>query len=105
MAENGQRSVYARRLREAREAYDISQRNLGIKVGLDEYVASTRINRYENGVHQPNLRIQERLARALDLPLAYFYAEDDRLARLISDFHRKGRPGRVSGKPRGKSRS
>lgn len=84
----GQLPVYARRLREAREACDISQRNLGIKVGLDEFVASTRINRYEKGVHQPALRIQEQLAAALELPLAYFYAEDDELARLIARFRR-----------------
>lgn len=91
MAKKGQLPVYSRRLREAREARDISQRKLGIKAGLDEFVASTRINRYENGVHQPALRIQERLAEALDMPLAYFYAEDDELARLIADSKRKGK--------------
>lgn len=89
MAEKGQLPVYSRRLREAREARDISQRNLGIKSGLDEFVASTRINRYEKGVHQPALQIQQKLAKALDLPLAYFYAEDDELAQLISDFARQ----------------
>lgn len=89
MARKVQLSVYSRRLREAREARAISQRNLGIKAGLDEFVASTRINRYENGVHQPALRIQERLAKALDMPLAYFYAEDDELARLIAESRRK----------------
>jgi len=91
LAEKRQLAVYSRRLREARETYDISQRKLGIKVGLDEFVASTRINRYEKGVHQPNLQTQQRLANALDLPLAYFYAEDDELAKLISDFKPKGK--------------
>lgn len=91
MARKGQLPVYSRRLREAREARDISQRKLGIKAGLDEFVASTRINRYEKGVHQPALRIQERLAEALDMPLAYFYAEDDELARLIAESKRKGK--------------
>lgn len=88
--------VYSRRLREAREAYDISQRDLGIRAGIDEFVASTRINRYEQGVHQPALRIQQRLAAALGMPLAYFYAEDDELARLIAGFGRAGKaaPGR-----------
>lgn len=94
MAKKGQLPVYSRRLREAREARDISQRKLGIKAGLDEFVASTRINRYENGVHQPALRIQERLAEALDMPLAYFYAEDDELARLIAESKRKGKARR-----------
>lgn len=78
--------VYSRRLREAREARGISQRNLGIEAGLDEFVASTRINRYETGVHQPNLQTMQRLADVLGVPLAYFYAEDDELALLIRDF-------------------
>lgn len=88
MASRKRLPVYSRRLREAREAYGLSQRSLGIKVGIDEFVASTRINRYETGVHQPDLQIQEKLARALGLPLTYFYAEDDGLARLIADFTR-----------------
>jgi transcriptional regulator with XRE-family HTH domain len=81
--------VYSRRLREAREAYGISQRALGIEAGLDEFVASTRVNRYETGVHQPDLQTLQRLAAILKLPVAYFYAEDDDLAQLIADF--KGR--------------
>lgn len=92
LAEKRQLPIYSRRLREAREAYDISQRNLGIKAGLDEFVASTRINRYEKGVYQPNLHIQQKLAQALELPLAYFYAEDDELARLIREFKSKSEP-------------
>lgn len=80
--------VYSVRLREAREAYGISQRNLGIRAGLDEFVASTRINRYETGVHQPDLQTLQRLAAVFDLPVAYFFAEDDGLAEMIRDFHR-----------------
>ena len=84
--------VYSRRLREAREACGISQRVLGIKAGLDEFVASARGNRYETGVHHPHLQTQQHLAKVLKLPLAYFYAEDDELARLIADFKRRSRP-------------
>jgi transcriptional regulator with XRE-family HTH domain len=53
---------------------------------LDEFVASTRVNRYETGVHQPDLQTLQRLAAVLKLPAAYFYAEDDELAQLIADF-------------------
>lgn len=81
--------VYSRRLREGRETSDLSQRVLGIKAGIDEFVASTRINRYEKGVHHPHLQIQQRLAKVLGLPLAYFYAEDDQLAQLIADFEKR----------------
>ncbi|MDQ1121236.1 ribosome-binding protein aMBF1 (putative translation factor) [Pseudoxanthomonas sp. SORGH_AS 997] len=82
--------VYSRRLRQARETHAISQRALGIAAGLDEFVASTRVNRYETGVHQPDLQTLQRLAAVLELPVAYFYAEDDDLARLIAEF--KERP-------------
>jgi transcriptional regulator with XRE-family HTH domain len=78
--------VFSRRLREAREAHNVSQRTLGIEAGLDEFVASTRVNRYETGVHQPDLQTMQRLAEVLNMPLAYFYAEDDELAQLIKDF-------------------
>lgn len=94
MAEKRQLPVYSRRLREARETYGISQRNLGIKAGLDDFVASTRVNRYETGVHQPDLQTLQRLAKALDLPVAYFYAEDDELARLIMEFKHQGKQKR-----------
>ena len=89
VADPHQLPVYSRRLREAREAHGISQRGLGIKAGLDEFVASTRVNRYETGVHQPDLQTLKRLAKVLGLPVAYFYAEDDGLARLIEDYQRR----------------
>jgi transcriptional regulator with XRE-family HTH domain len=91
VAEKGPLPVYSRRLREAREACGISQRNLGIEAGLDEFVASTRVNRYETGVHQPDLQTLQQLAKVLGLPLAYFYAEDDVLALLIKDFKGSGK--------------
>lgn len=91
MADKGSLPVYSLRLREAREALGISQRALGIEAGLDEFVASTRVNRYETGVHQPDLKTLQRLAAILKLPVAYFYAEDDELARLIRDFKSPGR--------------
>ena len=77
------KAVFCRRLKEAREAAGLSQKQLGIAAGLDEFVASTRINRYEVGKHEPDAGMVGRLAEALRVPLAYLYAEDDRLARMI----------------------
>lgn len=94
MAKANQLPVYSRRLREARDTFGISQRALGIKAGLSESVASARVNRYEAGVHQPDLQTLQALAKALDLPTAYFYAENDELARLIADFKPRGRKPR-----------
>lgn len=94
MAKDNSLPVFSRRLREARQAYGISQRALGIKAGLDEFVASTRVNRYETGVHQPDLQTLQQLAEALGLPTAYFYAENDELAQLIADFRPRGKKAR-----------
>lgn len=78
--------VFQRRLKEARLDRGWSQKELGIEAGLDRFVASTRINRYEVGVHEPDLSTVTRLASALGIPAAYFFADDDRLARIILAF-------------------
>lgn len=85
------RATFCRRLREARMAAGLSQRQLGIKAGLDEFVASTRINRYETGVHEPDVGTSRRMAQVLSVPLPYFYADDDLLARMILAFARLSR--------------
>ena len=72
------------RLKQARLAAGLSQKMLGIEAGIDEFVASTRINRYELGVHRPDLLTVHKLAKALDVPVAFFFAdEDDELAELL----------------------
>ena len=80
--------IVAKRLRQAREAAGLSQRQLGIVSGLDISVASPRINQYEQGRHMPNLQMLARLGRILDRPLPWFYAIDDELAALILTNHR-----------------
>lgn len=79
--------VWGKRLKEAREAIGLSQRELGIKAGIDPSVASTRINRYELGVHKADYPTSQRLAAVLGVPVAYLYADDDELALLIKRFH------------------
>ena len=70
--------------KQARMAAGLSQKKLGIEAGIDEFVASTRINRYELGVHRPDLLTVRKLAKALDVPVAFFFAdEDDELAELL----------------------
>jgi transcriptional regulator with XRE-family HTH domain len=76
-------SVFARRLREARLRMGIAQDKLGVKIGLDESVASARISRYESGVHEPPIKTARDIAHALDVPLGYLYCDDDRLAEII----------------------
>jgi transcriptional regulator with XRE-family HTH domain len=82
--------LWGRRLREIRTEGGLSQKALGIAAGLDQFVASTRINRYELGVHKADFLIAMRLAEVLNIPAAYFYTEDDQLAELMIAYHRAG---------------
>ena len=79
--------TWPKRLKEARLAVGLSQKQLGIEAGLDEFVASTRINRYELGVHSPDYQIAERLARVLNVPTAFLYCDNDEMAQMILAFH------------------
>lgn len=81
-------SVFSRRLRQAREATGLSQKALGIEIGLDPGVASTRINRYEQAVHLPDIDTAQRLADRLEVPLPYLFTDDDELAQVILSHER-----------------
>lgn len=76
-------TLFARRMRSAREHLGISQKELGIRAGIDEYCASARINQYERGKHNPDFLTTQNLATVLKVPTAYFFAEEDSLAELI----------------------
>ena len=57
-------------------------------MGIPEDVASTRVNRYERGVHEPSLETAERIADELGIPLPALVSRDDGLAMLIAGFAR-----------------
>jgi transcriptional regulator with XRE-family HTH domain len=80
--------IWGRRLKEIRTEQRLSQKQLGIQAGLDPFVASTRINRYELGIHKADYLISQRLSEILNIPTAYFYAEDDKLAEIMLIYHR-----------------
>lgn len=79
-------SLFSKRLREARLRFGIAQDKLGVMIGLDESCSSARMSRYENGVHEPPFKTIEQIATVLNLPTAYFFCEDDRLANIICDY-------------------
>ncbi|WP_422846568.1 helix-turn-helix domain-containing protein [Acidovorax sp. M2(2025)] len=82
MSEADQR--WGARLKQARLNAGLSQKMLGIEAGIDAFVASTRINRYELGIHRPDLLTVRKLAKVLDVPVAFFFAdEDDDIAELL----------------------
>ncbi|WP_428509499.1 helix-turn-helix domain-containing protein [Roseateles sp.] len=76
-------TVFGRRLREARTRSGLPQDRLGVEIGLDEATASTRISRYETGVHETPFDTAVLLAKALHVPTPYLYCEDDDLAALL----------------------
>ncbi len=83
-----QLSLFASRLKTARERLGISQMELGVLAGIDEYSASARINQYERGKHTPDFSTAGNLGKVLGVPAAYFYAEDESLGDLIVLFEK-----------------
>ena len=75
--------TFFRRLKQARKHAGFSQKELGIRAGLDPHVASPRINQYERGVHEPRSATAKQLADALGIPPAFLYTDDDLLAKLL----------------------
>jgi transcriptional regulator with XRE-family HTH domain len=82
----GETSVVAKRIKQARERAGLSQQDLGVKAGIDELSASSRISQYERGIHAPDFPTAERLARALRVPTPFLYAADEPLAIWILAF-------------------
>lgn len=76
-------SPLPKRLKEVREALGLSQKQLGIKAGIDEFSASARMNQYETGKHTPDYLTLKNISTALNLTPSYFYAEEDLLAAII----------------------
>jgi len=88
-------SPVGRRLREARERKNISQKQLGILAGIDQFSASARINQYEQAKHVPDFTTATHLARVLSVPVTYFYADDDEVAEFILLFARASKHKRT----------
>ena len=73
----------SRRLKKARLIAGISQKKLGIAANMKKFSASTRINQYENGKNIPNFLTLKKIAKVLSVPVVYFYAENNMLARFL----------------------
>lgn len=66
----------------------LSQRALGALVDKDQSKdkGAVRINRYEQQVNRADMESAAELAKALNVPVAYLFADDDQLAKLILDY-------------------
>lgn len=71
------------RLKQARKKAKITQKDLGIKIGMEPSSASGRMNHYEKGRHTPDITALQRMADELGVPLNYFFCEDDSTAELV----------------------
>lgn len=84
----GRVTIVIKRLKEARERAGLSQRRLGLKAGMD--LSGVKMNQYERDVHGPDLTTVTNVAEALNVPVPYFYCEDDELAAVILKFSELG---------------
>ena len=90
----GRPSIVAKRLKEVRLKAGLSQKQLGIKAGIDPFSSSARINQYERGKHMPDLQTLTRLAAVMQVPVPYLYCQDAELAELIVKFAAAGKAER-----------
>ncbi|NUW74008.1 helix-turn-helix transcriptional regulator [Vibrio mediterranei] len=70
------------RLKEARKKAKLSQKSLGVRIGMDEGSASARMNQYEKGKHAPDIQTLKLIADELGVPLNYFFCEEESSAKL-----------------------
>ena len=70
------------RIKEARKRVKLTQKELGIRIGMDQSSASGRMNHYEKGRHTPDIGTLQRMADELGVPLNYFFCETEASAEL-----------------------
>ncbi len=76
-------NLVGQRIRSRREELGWSQEKLGVLIGIDESSSRARISRYELGNHEPPLDTARNIAKALGVPLAYLYCEENDVAGLL----------------------
>lgn len=80
-------SPFPLRLKQARTRKGLTQQQLGELLGLDPNNASARMNQYERGKHAPDFTTLKRIAELLNVPVAWFYCEDDLEASIVDAAH------------------
>ena len=79
--------VFARRFIQARERAGLTLEQVAVAAGIDD-AASVRMSQYQRGVHTPRFNVAQNLAKALNVPVEYFYSPDDQTAELLLHWHR-----------------
>jgi len=63
----------------------LSQEKVGVQIGIDESSSRARISRYEIGTHEPPVETARLIAKALGVPLAYLYCDEEDVAALLKE--------------------
>lgn len=85
-------STFTKRLKQIRKERGLTQEKLGILVGIDEFSASTRMNHYEVGRHEPNIGMIEKLGKILNVHPGYFFSEDDIKTQILCKLPKLKKP-------------
>ena len=73
-----------KRLKEARLIAGVSKKKLGMAANnMNEFSAIATINQYENGKLIPDFITLKKIAKVLSVPVAYFYADNNMLAKFL----------------------
>lgn len=78
--------MFARRFVQARERAGMTLEQVAVAAEIED-AASVRMSQYQRGVHTPRFNIAQNLARALDVPVEFFYSPDDQTAELLLLWH------------------
>lgn len=83
MASDMARQVGAR-IAQARKEKKWTQRQVADAMDVKPSIDKSRISEWERGVHIPNERYMNLIAKALEHEVAWFYAEDDETPDLVA---------------------
>ncbi|CNK75438.1 putative DNA-binding protein [Yersinia intermedia] len=63
---------------------------------MDEGSASGRMNHYEKGRHVPDIETLRKIGTILNVPLSYFFCEDELSAELVTLFQKLGKEDKLT---------
>lgn len=78
--------VFARRFVQARDRAGLTLEQVAVAAEIDD-AASVRMSQYQRGVHSPRFSVAQQLARALNVPVEFFYSPDDQTAEMLLLWH------------------
>ncbi|MBY4598676.1 helix-turn-helix domain-containing protein [bacterium BD-1] len=76
-------------MRSRHEELGLSQEKVGVQIGIDESSSRARISRHELGTHEPPVDTARLIAKALRMPLAYLYCDEDDVTVLLMELATK----------------